>query len=101
MLSRLPHHHGHAAALGSGQPSKSPVTTEAARGSKHLTQPPDLAGAAAQPGPDHVYDVILTGGRVIDPDSGYDGILDVGIDGGTITGFGPDVKHGKQTVAAK
>jgi dihydroorotase len=101
VLNRLPHHRGHAATLGSRGSSEPPATTEAARGSEHRTQPPDLAGAAAQPGPDHVYDVILTGGRVIDPESGFDGVLDVGIDGGTITGFGPTVQHGKQTIDAK
>ena len=61
----------------------SPVTTEVVAGSKRLAQPPDIAGTAAQPEPDHVYDVI-SGGRVIDPTPASTA-SHVGIDGGTIT----------------
>lgn len=100
VLNRLPHHEGHTPTLGHRRASSSP-TSEGATGSRRLTQPPDLTGAEAQPGPDHVYDTILSGGRVIDPDSGFDGVLEVGIDGGVITGFGASVKHAKQTIDAK
>ncbi len=75
-------------------PPETPTTTKA------RTEPPALEGAPAQPGPQHTYDVILAGGRVIDPDSGFDGTLDVGIDGGTITGFGPTVTHARNTIDA-
>jgi len=65
------------------------------------TEPPALAGAAAQPDPDHVYDTVIRGGRVIDPDSGFDGVLNVGIDRGTIAGFGSSVTGGRSTIDAK
>ena len=32
----------------------------------------------------HTFDVVVRGGRVMDPDSGFDGVADVGIDGSTI-----------------
>lgn len=60
----------------------------------HLTSatraelPPALVGAAEMPSDDHEYDLVITGGRVIDPDSGFDGMANIGIDGGTITGIG-------------
>lgn len=51
-----------------------------------LTEPPALADA----GPEvdlatHVFDVVIRGGRVIDPMSGFDGVLTVGLNGGVIT----------------
>ena len=45
-----------------------------------------LAGADAPPDPaTHTFDVVLRGGRVMDPASGYDHVANVGIDGGTVT----------------
>lgn len=51
-----------------------------------LTGPPALADA----GPEvdlasHVFDVVIRGGRVIDPMSGFDGVLNIGLNGGVIT----------------
>ena len=34
------------------------------------------------------HDVVLVGGRVIDPETGLDGVYDVGIDGGSVTTVG-------------
>src|SRR5262245_25101502 len=36
-----------------------------------------------------VYDLILRGGRVVDPAEGHDGLLDVGVAGGRIAAVGP------------
>lgn len=49
-----------------------------------VTDPPSIADEAP-PTDDHVYDRVISGGRVIDPESGFDAIADVGIDGKTIT----------------
>ena len=46
--------------------------------------PPSLANEVP-PADTHVYDRVISGGRVIDPESGFDAIADVGIDGKTIT----------------
>ncbi len=48
------------------------------------TDPPSIANEAP-PEDTHVYDRVISGGRVIDPESGFDAIADVGIDGKTIT----------------
>ncbi|GIG02811.1 amidohydrolase/deacetylase family metallohydrolase [Catellatospora citrea] len=38
-----------------------------------------------------VYDLLLTGGHVIDPDGGCDGVADVAVTGGRIAAVGPDL----------
>lgn len=37
------------------------------------------------------YDLVITGGRVIDPHNRHDGIADVAVDGGRIAAIGPDL----------
>ncbi|HET8930534.1 MAG TPA: hypothetical protein VFN21_07755, partial [Acidimicrobiales bacterium] len=85
----------------SGHPTTDRSLDDPVRRHRSLAEPPALDGAAAQPGADHVYETVIRGGRVIDPDSGFDGTLDVGIDKGTITGFGETVRTGKTTIDAK
>ncbi|HET9728805.1 MAG TPA: amidohydrolase family protein [Acidimicrobiia bacterium] len=46
------------------------------------------------------HDLVLRGGRVIDPETGLDDVRDVAIDGGTITAIGADV-HGAVTIDAR
>ena len=63
--------------------------------------PPVLAGAtAATLGPDHVFDLVVAGGRVLDPETRYDAVLDVGIDGGTVTAIGEGLR-GRRTIVAE
>lgn len=38
------------------------------------------------------HDVVLAGGRVVDPETGFDQVCDVGIDGRTVTAVGDDLK---------
>ncbi len=64
------------------------TTTTTVAGST-LDAPPALADAGDPPGPDHVFDLLLTNGRVIDPASGFDGPLEVGINDGVITAIQP------------
>jgi len=54
----------------------------------------------------HTFDVVVRGGRVMDPDSGFDGVADVGIDGATVTaisevGDGSVRFRGRSTIEAK
>jgi N-acyl-D-aspartate/D-glutamate deacylase len=68
-------------------------------------QPPDvrtLPGAAAPPDPStHTFELVIRGGRVMDPDSGFDTVADLGIDGGTITSIAPGTRlRGTTTVDA-
>ena len=69
-------------------------------GSKPLDEPPALVGAAPQPAADHVYETVIANGRVIDPDSGFDGPLHVGVDGGKITGYSASPMKGTATIDA-
>ncbi|HEY5155271.1 MAG TPA: amidohydrolase family protein [Acidimicrobiales bacterium] len=62
--------------------------------------PPSLEGAAPAPAADHVFDRVIAGGRVIDPDTGYDAVANVGIDGTTITAISTDALQGKTTIDA-
>ena len=49
---------------------------------------PTLSGAGPFPDPTkHTFDVVIKSGRVMDPETGFDEIADVGIDGATITGI--------------
>jgi hypothetical protein len=48
-----------------------------------------------------MYDVVITGGRVIDPETGLDAIRNVGINGEKIAIVTKDVIQGKETIDAK
>ena len=49
-----------------------------------------LPGAAAPPDPaSHAFDIVIRGGRVMDPESGFDAVADVGVDGGIVTAIEP------------
>lgn len=62
--------------------------------------PPSLAGAAADPPAGHRFDIVVSGGRVVDPDSGWDRQADVGIDGGTVTSISVEPLTGARTIDA-
>ena len=57
--------------------------------------PPALADAGERPPPGHRFDLVIRGGRVIDPASGLDGLLNVGIDGATVTELSVDPLEGE------
>lgn len=52
--------------------------------------PASVEAAPAPPPPGHRYDLVVAGGRVMDPASGFDGVADVGIDGATVAAIEPD-----------
>jgi dihydroorotase len=60
--------------------------------------PPVMADAPPPPPAGHVFDRVLTGGRVIDPDSGYDAVAHVGIDGDRITAISTEPLPGRSTL---
>lgn len=65
--------------------------------------PPPLAGADdddEEPGEGHLFDVAILGGRIMDPDSGFDGLVNVGIDGGTITAITREPIEGTAVIDA-
>jgi len=62
--------------------------------------PPVLDGAPPPPPPEHVFDQVITGGRVIDPATGYDEVAAVGIDGDRITSITTAPVNGRTTIDA-
>jgi len=46
------------------------------------------------------HDIVISGGRVIDPESGLDAIRNVGITGGSITGISTEPMQGSTTIDA-
>jgi N-acyl-D-aspartate/D-glutamate deacylase len=57
--------------------------------------------AGSQGAADSPYDVVITGGRVMDPESGLDGVRNVGIQGGKISVISEAPLKGKTTIDAK
>ena len=47
------------------------------------------------------YDLVINGGRVMDPETMYDDIANVGIKGGRIAAITKDKITGKETINAK
>lgn len=47
------------------------------------------------------YDVVIRGGRVMDPETGYDGVANVGLRKGVIRAITPDPLIGKRTIKAR
>jgi N-acyl-D-aspartate/D-glutamate deacylase len=59
------------------------------------------AGAVQAPEPAERHDLVIRGGRVIDPESRLDGIRDVAIDGGQITAVVDGTASGHQVIDAR
>jgi N-acyl-D-aspartate/D-glutamate deacylase len=50
--------------------------------------------------PAQQYDLVLEGGRVLDPETGLDDVRNVGISGGKIARISAEALHGKRVIAA-
>jgi len=48
----------------------------------------------------HTFDLVISGGRVIDPESGFDAQAEIGVDGDLITHIGFENLTGRNTIAA-
>ncbi len=62
--------------------------------------PPVMDDAAPAPDSDHIFDLVIVGGRVIDPESGFDGLANVGIDGTVVTDVTAAAIEGRETLDA-
>ena len=67
-----------------------PVTDRVVELTTEVDSVPVLEGATL-PEPGQVFDVVIANGRVIDPESGYDAVADVGIVGSTVAAIGSDL----------
>src|SRR5690349_15212003 len=57
-----------------------PTTAAAGDDTSTATQPPPaLEGADPEPAAPHTFATVISGGRVIDPETGFDDVADVGI----------------------
>ena len=65
------------------------------------TSPPILNAASMVDPVNHVFDTVITAGRVIDPASGFDALVDIGIDQGIITYLGNETLTGRDTLDAR
>ena len=63
-------------------------------------QPPKLDAAYQPPPTSTTFDTVISGGRVLDPDTGYDQIANVGILGERIALISTEPLTGKQTIDA-
>lgn len=63
--------------------------------------PPALEGAAPAPAASHTYETVIAGGRVMDPESGFDQVANVGIDAGRIAAISTDALVGRRLVEAE
>jgi N-acyl-D-aspartate/D-glutamate deacylase len=63
-------------------------------------EPPPLPDAAPPPGASHTFELVIAGGRVIDPGSGFDAVAHVGIDGQSITAVSFEPLSGVETIDA-
>ncbi len=61
---------------------------------------PVMAGEEPGPGPDHMFDIAINHGRVVDPASGFDGLVNVGIDGDRITALSVLPVEGREQIDA-
>lgn len=65
-----------------------------------VVEPISVAGAEPPPPTGFVFDHVITGGRVIDPDSGFDSIANVGLVDGTIRSISTEPLAGRETTDA-
>jgi N-acyl-D-aspartate/D-glutamate deacylase len=77
-----------------------PAVPLAARASQDqpAPDPPAMADAAPEPPEGHVFDLVIAGARVIDPETGFDAVVDVGVDGGVITGLAARPLQGRDGI---
>jgi N-acyl-D-aspartate/D-glutamate deacylase len=99
---------GAAGASGAAVLARLPGTSAAAAPSRNLpavleaeprSEPAVLAGAREAPA-EQVHDLVIAGGRVLDPETGFDDEAEVGIDGGTITAISNDGLEGRNRIDA-
>lgn len=90
----------------SATPATTPVSTSTTTSTTRPSAttapavPPVLDDSVKVSTDDHVHDTVIAGGRVIDPDSGFDAVAHVGIDGDTITRISLEPLSGASTIDA-
>jgi N-acyl-D-aspartate/D-glutamate deacylase len=84
-----------------GRRSSVGTVRERAQAPTSTTAAPVIGGAQASDiAPDRVFDQVISGGRVIDPETGFDQVANVGIDGPTIAAISTQALNGRTTINA-
>lgn len=86
--------------LPAGSPSRPRPIGGARPSSDDLVAPPSLADAGPEPASGTIHETVITGGRVIDPDSGFDAVADVAIDRERITAISREPLVGTRMIDA-
>lgn len=76
------------------------ATTRVTRLEERTPAGPASIDGAQPPPAGHVFDRVVSGGRVIDPASGYDAVAHVGIDGDRITAISAEPLTGRAAIDA-
>ena len=71
-------------------------------GSDEATSTPPVLTGNREPAPEdgHTYELVIAGGRVVDPESGFDHEADVGVEGGTIRSISLRPLRGRERIDA-
>lgn len=85
--------------------SSSPFASIPAAPRSTTTQTPDPTSTTTPEEPtttldNHLYDLVVAGGRVIDPETGFDAVAHVGIDGSTVVTVATTPLNGRSTLDA-
>lgn len=83
-------------------PKRRPVVVTNVREPSPSTSPPTVEGVTptTEIPPDKVFDVVIANGRVIDPETGFDQVANVGIDASTITAISTQAMNGRESIDA-
>ncbi|WP_334142955.1 amidohydrolase family protein [Rhabdothermincola sp.] len=82
-----------------GEPGSDQVRLEVT-GERIPPGPPAIDGADPPPPPGHTFTLVISGGRVIDPASGFDAVADVGIDSDRIRSISTEPLVGTKVLDA-
>ena len=88
-------------ATATGASDATPADTADGGSSAGPSTVPAIDKAPAEPTDEHLYDVVIANGRVMDPESRYDRTASVGIDGGTIVAVKQASLRGRRTIDAR
>ena len=95
LLKRLPDRRRSVGSTKTTQPAPTTTTRPPT-----VEVPPSLDDAAGTTVDDRLYDTVITGGRVIDPETGFDAVAHVGINGDSIARVSLNPLTGRSTVDA-
>ena len=83
-----------------GSGGRAPTSPETGVPPNNNVAPPKVSKSFQPPSADHVFDIVITGGRVMDPASGFDRVANVGVDGKQVTLISTEELKGRKKIDA-